>query len=55
MSPIFVDKTSKTSLKISKVGSSQVEKTISNPVVNEDKKGFFNIFKSFLAVGGDFV
>ncbi len=27
----------------------------SKPVVNEDKKGFLNIFKSFLAVGGDFV
>lgn len=37
-----------------KVKDTKLKVVVIKPVVNEDQKGFFNVFKSFLAVGGDF-
>ena len=41
--------------KSSKSQSKIVEVVKLEPVVNEEKKSIFDVFKSFLAVGGDFV
>jgi len=55
MSPKTVQTSEKSSTKILKISQIKTQNLVSEPVVNKEEKGIFSIFKSFLAVGGDFV